>query len=1235
MKYKKYVLKMNIINKFKILLVIVLVVALSACSSKKNNDKITSLNDLATAIIAVPTGTMADKLVLDKLPDAKIEYYNSVLDACIAVEQGKATAAAYDEPILRNIQAQYNNLRLLSEMVTNDSYGMAMSIGNEELKYSLDSLLDTLKADGRYAEIEKRWFPKTGEPGPMPEIELTGTNGILKFGTYALTEPFSYVSDNQQIIGFDVEIASLLAQSLGKQLNISNMDFGALISSVVTGKSDIIASCITITEERAKHVLFSKPYYLGGIAVAVHSDNVQTSENENVTPYKKFQNKKIGVLLGSTQDAYVTKNFPDATILRMDNISDEIVALRSGQVDIIFIDDDISKQILRLYSECTIVSKNVDSLRVGFGFRDADLRDKFNIFLKDLKESGELGQIISKWKNDDDCVMPDISFDNADGVLKIGTMNEGFPYTFVKNQKLSGIDIEVATRFAASLNLRPDFFTTNFAGLMPALVSQKVSMICACIAITEERSKQIKFSDPYNLCYTYILAKNTETQQATTQKKSNIFYSVNDLKNKQIGVLTGSAHDVYATKNFPNATINRLDNGTDLIMSLLQHQSDGIILDNNMAFCAMESNPEIVFLENDLFYNDIFVGFQKGDNESAKQFNTFLRKIKEDGTYDEMYNRWIINTASAEMPVIENSGKNGVLRFGTTGMEIPFSYIKGQKIVGFDVELITRYAAYLGKKLELQAYPFNGMLDALIVKKLDVVANKIMSTEERAKNVTFSDSYYTLSSSMIVLSENLGKQSAKYILKNDGNDLSSSKIGVMTGTTGEMYVRENYPNAKICCFDDITDAITALQTHKVKYVMTLYTTAFTTTKQDSSLFVLPKEYTDEGAAIAIQKGNDGLRIKVDSIISQLKADGTLDDIINRWTKEKSLKYKLKDIPKVENGPKLRVGVAANKEPICFISNGNISGLDAELVENIAYRLGMQVEYCDMKFSALIPALKSGKVDLIICGITATEERKKSVDFTQDYYVNPQILLTYKDVVKNTETEQIGKISWLKRVKNSFYNNIILEKRYLLLWSGFKVTFYISMLSAILGTLLGGLICSMRMSKKRWAQIIAKVYIDILRGIPQVVLLMLMFYVVFAKLDINGIWVASITFAMNFSAYVSEMFRTSITSIDKGQTEAGIAMGFSKLKTFMYVILPQAIQRVLPVYKGEFIALVKMTAIVGYIAVQDLTKASDIIRSRTFDAFFPLIMVAIIYFLLAWLLTLLLNLIQIKTAPKRH
>jgi polar amino acid transport system substrate-binding protein len=176
---------------------------------------------------------------------------------------------------------------------------------------------------------------------------------------------------------------------------------------------------------------------------------------------------------------------------------------------------------------------------------------------------------------------------------------------------------------------------------------------------------------------------------------------------------------------------------------------------------------------------------------------------------------------------------------------------------------------------------------------------------------------------------------------------------------------------------------------------------------------------------------------------------------------------------------------------------------------------------------------------------------------------------------------------------------------------------------------------MRMSQRRVLQVPAKIYISILRGTPVLVLLMLIFYVVFASVNINPVLVATIAFGMNFGAYVAEIFRTGIEGVDKGQTEAGIAMGFSKAKTFLYIVLPQTVRRILPVYKGEFISLVKMTSIVGYIAVQDLTKASDIIRSRTFDAFFPLVMVASLYFAISWLLMQGLQYLERATDPQRQ
>ncbi len=210
------------------------------------------------------------------------------------------------------------------------------------------------------------------------------------------------------------------------------------------------------------------------------------------------------------------------------------------------------------------------------------------------------------------------------------------------------------------------------------------------------------------------------------------------------------------------------------------------------------------------------------------------------------------------------------------------------------------------------------------------------------------------------------------------------------------------------------------------------------------------------------------------------------------------------------------------------------------------------------------------------------------------------------------------------VAESFSNNLIVEDRYRMILDGLQVTLLITLCAAVLGTILGGLVCWMRMSRHAWLRQTARVYIDLMRGTPVLVLLMLMYYVVMAPVDATGIVVAIVTFAMNTAAYISEMLRTTIQGIDRGQTEAGLALGFTPRQTFLKIVLPQVVRAVMPVYQGEIISLLKGTSIVGYIAVADMTRASDLIRSRTFDAFFPLIVTAIIYFVMAWLIGLLLQ-----------
>ncbi|MDY6916040.1 MAG: transporter substrate-binding domain-containing protein [Candidatus Cloacimonadota bacterium] len=253
--------------RLKVLILFVLVsLFFLSCS---NREKIEDISQLAGKDFAVPTGTIADQLVRSKFPAAQFKYYNTVLDACLAVKSGKADASAYDEPQLRNIAAKLSGVKVLPEMISVDEYGFAVSKNNPELKNKIDALIDELKSTGKYEEMMARWLPQKGNPAPMPKLENYKAEEVLRFGTSAITEPFSYISGSQEIVGLDIEIAKLLAKRLNKKLEIINMDFGAMIPALTAGKVDFIGACITISEERKQKVLFSKPYYKGGIAALV------------------------------------------------------------------------------------------------------------------------------------------------------------------------------------------------------------------------------------------------------------------------------------------------------------------------------------------------------------------------------------------------------------------------------------------------------------------------------------------------------------------------------------------------------------------------------------------------------------------------------------------------------------------------------------------------------------------------------------------------------------------------------------------------------------------------------------------------------------------------------------------------------------------------------------------------------------------------------------------------------
>lgn len=221
------------------------------------------------------------------------------------------------------------------------------------------------------------------------------------------------------------------------------------------------------------------------------------------------------------------------------------------------------------------------------------------------------------------------------------------------------------------------------------------------------------------------------------------------------------------------------------------------------------------------------------------------------------------------------------------------------------------------------------------------------------------------------------------------------------------------------------------------------------------------------------------------------------------------------------------------------------------------------------------------------------------------------------------------------IRESIVSNLLTEDRWKMMLDGLGVTLQVSLLSIFFATLAGALICILRMSRSRIISGAAKLYIELMRSLPLLLLLLVMFYLVLASSGMSDVQIAAVCFSMYFGAYFSEIFRSGIEGIDKGQWEAGAALGMNKKLILRKIVLPQALLRVLPVYKNQMVSLIKSTSIIGYVAIMDITKASDIIRSRTFDAFFPLFLTAIIYLLLSWLFGLAVDMLEKGITPKHR
>lgn len=460
-------------------------------------------------------------------------------------------------------------------------------------------------------------------------------------------------------------------------------------------------------------------------------------------------------------------------------------------------------------------------------------------------------------------------------------------------------------------------------------------------------------------------------------------------------------------------------------------------------------------------------------------------------------------------------------------------------------------------------------------------------------------------------------------------ELNGKPIGVLSGSVYDRITNREFPQSTHEYFPTVADAILALKSNRIVSFMCDVPVAIEIIGKNPGLTMQKKYIENSSYGYGVNKDKEYLLRIINEGLAQLKADGTQEKLKAIWFGNDESKKILPE-QKIEN-PKGTIKVMSFTDcpPLSYMKNDHPVGYEAAMLFLILNKAGYRVEITGATLDSIVASVATGKGDMLYGSVTITPEREKQVFFSTPSY-NGGLVMVVRN--KNYVAPQV---SWWDSVKDSFTSTFIIENRYIAFFNGLKVTLLISLGAFFFGTILGFGLWLLQETKKKILIIPIRFLVSIMEGTPVPVLLMIFFYLVFGNYQINPVLVGILAFSLNFAVYVSEILTSSITSVDKGQWEAAKAMGFTQTAAFTKIILPQALTSIIPVYIAEGISMIKMTSVAGYITIVDLTKASDIIRSRTFEPFFPLIVTALIYILIAVLVTHLLSLLGNKFNPQKR
>ena len=954
---------------------------------------------------------------------------------------------------------------------------------------------------------------------------------------------------------------------------------------------------------------------------------------------EQFSRARIGVQTGTAEGPMVEARFPEATVSYFNTTTDMTAALEKNKIDGFPVSLEVLMAIMHENDRITYLEEPLSSYECGVAFpmseRGQKLCDEFNAFLRDIEADGTLQQLRDKWMNelDHDPVDYD-ALPATNGKLRMATEATYPPFEFVSNGKYAGFDVDLAARFCEACGYGLEVADMNFDAVLASVVTGKCDFAAAGIQITEERAQSVTFSQPYHTVQSVMAVLKSDASAAPAASRPELT-DYSDLGGKTVSMLTGAPFEELVREKVPDVgAFTSFNNMPDMLLALKSGKTDAVLINNAIATLAVNRNPELALFPQNLQDSAFGFAFAKGDSR-RDEWQAAFDAIPE-AEVQAAWDKWTGADESVKvLPEQDWPGKNGTVRVAACDTLEPMSYAgEGGTPIGFDLEVIQMIARTLDVHVEFTGMEFAAILSSVQAGKADIGAGSIIITAERAEAVDFVE-YYPAAFVLIVRAAQAGSEAQGGVPSL--SDLEHARIGVATGTTFDEIVRKALPDATIAYINTSADLIASLEAGKIDGFAVDETASRQFCAANPRLAVVDEYLDTFEFGFVLPRTGDGERLlaELDAWLASMKKSGALEQVIEKWSNGPEDGKTLPDYAAFP-APKgtLTLVTEGDYVPLNYYRGSEIVGAEIDLVAQFCEASGYGLEVKVMNFDGILPAVQAGKADLAAAGITITDERRESVNFSVPYYAGGAVMV----VLKGEEQAAAGgteDATFVSGIKASFEKTFLREDRWRLFVDGVLTTLLITLLAILFGTALGFVIFMLCRNGNPVANAVTRFCLWLVQGMPMVVLLMILYYVVFGSVAVSGVLVAVIGFTLTFGASVFGLLKMGVGAVDHGQYEAAYALGYSNRRTFFEVILPQALPHVMPAYRGEIVSLIKATAIVGYIAVQDLTKMGDIVRSRTYEAFFPLIAVTIIYFILEELIGLVIRRIGVNINPKRR